>query len=231
MDVMVIEKKHWHAHYEHLISISEGIMASALAKQVAACNRRARERGLAGTLTTLDWQHSLEFFKQQCAYCGTATAWTIDHFQALAYGGGSTHSNVVPACQLCNTTKASSFLHELPPSLISSERLLTIRTYLEAIGKRNQESMRRLCVREPRFAQMEAAVARLKVYCEQRSRESTSSESAAYGYLRLMLFGVEWDPSHYFQVTVSLSWQEQHSTLPELTAACQNAWSILHDDA
>jgi HNH endonuclease len=113
-------------------------MASALAKQVAVCNKRSREKGLAGTLTTLDWQRSLEFFNQQCAYCGNAHAWTIDHFQPLVYGGGSTHSNVVPACNLCNNAKASSLIHELPSSFISPERLKAIETYLEAIGKRNQ---------------------------------------------------------------------------------------------
>ncbi|GHO80286.1 hypothetical protein KSD_80570 [Ktedonobacter sp. SOSP1-85] len=63
-------------------------MATALAKQVAACNQRSRERGLAGTLTTLDWQRTLNFFDQRCAYCVIAVAWTIDHFQALAYGEG-----------------------------------------------------------------------------------------------------------------------------------------------
>lgn len=66
-------------------------MASSLAKQVALCNRRARDRGLAHTLTTLDWQRTLNFFEHHCVYCGSG-AWTIDHFQSLADGGGSTHS-------------------------------------------------------------------------------------------------------------------------------------------
>jgi len=41
-------------------------MASPLAKQVASCNRRARDRGLAHTLTTLDWQRTLDFFDHKC---------------------------------------------------------------------------------------------------------------------------------------------------------------------
>ena len=205
-------------------------MASALAKQVAACNRRSREKGLAGTLTTLDWQRSLAFFDQRCAYCGSSLAWTIDHFQALAYGGGSTHSNCVPSCNNCNASKASSSIHELPSSFINAERLQTIRNYLETIGKRNQEHWQRLSDREPAFAQMDADVARLKTYCEKRMRER-SDDSFAYGSLRFMLFGVEWDPEHYFQVTVSLLWQQQHSTLAEVTAACKDAWRILHGEA
>jgi hypothetical protein len=205
-------------------------MASALAKQVAACNKRSRERGLAGTLTTLDWQRSLDFFEQRCAYCGSSLAWTIDHFQALAYGGGSTHSNCVPSCNFCNASKASSSIRELPSSFINSERLQTIRTYLDTIGKRNQEQWQRLSEREPVFAQADAAVARLKTYCEKRMREP-SDDSFAYGSLHCMLFGVEWDPEHYLQVTVSLCWQQQHSTLAEITTASEDAWHVLRGEA
>lgn len=205
-------------------------MASALAKQVAACNKRSRERGLAGNLTTLDWQRSLDFFEQRCAYCGSSGAWTIDHFQALAYGGGSIHSNTIPSCSACNAWKASSSLHELPSSFISTERFITIRTYLEAIGKRNQELWQRLSEREPAFARMDAAVARLKAYCEKRVQEP-SNDNIVYASLYCMLFGVEWDPEHYFQVTISLSWQQQHSTLVGMTAACEDAWLILHGEA
>jgi len=203
-------------------------MVSALAKQVAACNKRSRERGLAGTLTALDWQRSLDFFDQRCAYCGSARAWTIDHFQPLASGGGSIHSNAVPSCSSCNAAKASSFIHELPSSFINPERLNTLHTYLEAIGKRNQEQWQRLSEREPTFARMDAAVARLKAYCEERMLES-SDESMAYGSLRCMLFGVEWDPEHYFQVTVSLCWQQR--AFAEMTAACKDAWRVLRGEA
>lgn len=93
-------------------------MTSSLAKQVASCNRRARDQGLAHTLTTLDWQRTLDFFKHHCVYCGGG-AWTIDHFQSLANGGGSTHSNCVPSCSSCNTEKASTSPGHLTPSFVS----------------------------------------------------------------------------------------------------------------
>ncbi len=203
-------------------------MASSLAKQVALCNRRARDRGLAHTLTTLDWQRTLNFFEHHCVYCGSG-AWTIDHFQSLADGGGSTHSNCVPSCSSCNAQKASTSPGHLTPSFVSTEQLEVIRQYLEAIGRRNQEQWQRLCEREPAFARMNAAVVRLKSYCESRALESPL-ENAAYGYLRRMIFGVEWDPSYYFQVTISLGWQQQHSTLATLTAACKDAWRVLSDE-
>ncbi|GLV61193.1 hypothetical protein KDH_80090 [Dictyobacter sp. S3.2.2.5] len=206
-------------------------MASALAKQVAVCNKRARVRGLAGTLTTLDWQRSLDHFKQRCAYCGSALAWTIDHFQPLLHGGGSTHSNTVPSCRACNAWKASSFIEDLPASFLSAERLLAIRSYLEAIGQRNQEHWQRLCAREPAFARMDVAVTRLKTYCEARMLEGPIDDSGlSYGSLRCQLFGVPWDPEHYFQVTVSLTWQQQHSTSAAMRAACEDAWRVLRDE-
>ncbi len=204
-------------------------MASALAKQVAFCNRRARHRGLAHTLTPLDWQSTLDFFDQKCVYCG-GVAWTIDHFQPLASGGGSTHSNCVPACSSCNATKASSSSNDLASSFVSTERLAVIRNYLEAIGKRNQESWQKRSELWSNFARMDEDVARLKLYCESRVLEAPL-ENAAYGYLRRMIFGVEWDAAHYFQVTVSLTWQQQHSQLASLTAACEDAWRILRDES
>lgn len=203
-------------------------MASSLAKQVASCNRRARDRGLAHTLTTLDWQRTLNFFEHHCVYWG-GVAWTIDHFQSLAYGGGSTHSNCVPSCISCNAEKASTSPRNLTPSFVNAERLAVIRDYLEAIGRRNQEHWRRLCEREAAFARMDEAVARLKSYCESHALESPI-ENAAYGYLRGMIFGVEWDPSYYFQVLISLNWQKQYSTFAPLTAACEDALRVLHEE-
>ena len=201
-------------------------MASQIAKQVAACNRRAKERGLAGTLTTLDWQRTLEFFHNQCAYCGEP-AWTIDHFEPLFLGGGTTHSNCVPSCLSCNGRKASCSSSELE-SFVPSERLVVIRNYLETIGEDNQVRWRRLCEREPVFARMYEAIVRLKQYCEGRMLLSTE-ESIPYGYLWCMIFGVEWDPAYYFQVLISLHWQRCHSTDAPLTAACEDALRVLRE--
>ena len=67
----------------------EDLMTSSLAKQVVACNRRARKKGVVGTLSVLDWQRTLDHFESCCAYCG-GPAFTIDHFVPLAFGGGTT---------------------------------------------------------------------------------------------------------------------------------------------
>ncbi len=201
-------------------------MASQLAKQVAACNRRAKERGLEGSLTTRDWQRTLEFFGHKCVYCGIA-AGTIDHFQSLSFGGGTTHSNCVPSCMSCNTRKASQSFRELDATFVRAERVTAIREYLEVIGHQHQESLHRLYEREPVFLRLHEATLHLKQYCEERAQQIQTEESTAYGYLRQMIFGVEWDPAHHFQMLTSLIWQQQHSTLPILAAACEDARNVL----
>ena len=43
---------------------------------------------------------------------------------------------------------------------------------------------------------------------------------------QLQLFGVEWDPAYYFQMLVSLHWQQVHARNQWVTAACQNALQV-----
>lgn len=202
-------------------------MSSPVAKQVSAANRRARERGLVGSLTALDWQRSLDHFDHRCAYCG-GIGRTIDHFQSMSLGGQTSMSNCVPSCPCCNEHKGSHLPDELDASFVSPEQLTVIRTYLEVIGQRNQENWRRLCAREPAFAEMHEKRQRLRAFCFQHAREA-SKESMRYGFLHLcvMLFGVEWDPTNYFQVLTSLSWQKLHTTLPEVRAACEDVEHFL----
>lgn len=184
-------------------------MASHVAKQGAACNKRARDRGLVGTLSTRDWQRAIEHFQNRCAYCQQTIGWTIDRFQPLSEGG-TTYSKVVVACSLCNAAKASTPANQRDSPLVSSERLTPIRDHLEAIGKRNQDWYQTLCEREPIFARMDAAVKRLKGYCEQRAFDDPI-ENAPYRYVRRMIFGIEWDPARYYHVASSLMWHQMYS--------------------
>lgn len=202
-------------------------MSSPLTKQVSAANRRARERGLVGSLTTLDWQHSLDHFDHRCVYCGDIGR-TIDHFQSMSLGRQTSMSNCVPSCPCYNEHNGSHLPDELDASFVSPEQLMVIRTYLEAIGQRNQEHWRRTCAREPAFAEMHEKRQQLRAFCFQRAREA-SKESTRYGFLHLcvMLFGVEWDPTHYFPILTSLAWHKLHTPLPEVRAACEDVEHVL----
>lgn len=56
--------------------------------------------------TFQQWQELLEEYRHCCAYCGQQfDKLTQDHVIPLSKGGNHTKSNVVPACQSCNSRK------------------------------------------------------------------------------------------------------------------------------
>ena len=70
-------------------------------------SRRARKLNApVNDLTPAQWQEIKEAFNHRCAYCGrTMQRLTQDHITPLSKGGSHTYSNVVPACQSCNSHK------------------------------------------------------------------------------------------------------------------------------
>lgn len=57
-------------------------------------------------LTAAQWQAIKAAYGHKCVYCGTrALALTQDHVVPLSRGGAHTMSNIVPACQPCNSRK------------------------------------------------------------------------------------------------------------------------------
>lgn len=145
----------------------ERVMASTLAKQVATANRRARDRGLEGSLSTLDWQRALTFFEGRCAYCDSPAS-TLDHFQPMMLGGPTTRSNAILCCISCNERKGATAPDQLS-LFMPPERVAHIRGYLEAQGSVRQQSWHDLCIREPSFAAMDRKTTWLTAYCEQQA--------------------------------------------------------------
>ena len=78
--------------------------------QTYKANRRARELAVPiNDLTPTQWQAIKEAFGHRCAYCGRKMKrLTMDHITPLSKGGSHTLSNVVPACQSCNSKKHTS---------------------------------------------------------------------------------------------------------------------------
>lgn len=69
-------------------------------------------------LTAEEWMAIKEEWNFRCAYCGcTPELLTIDHVAPISKGGNHTASNIVPACQSCNSRKgdrdAPPFYYEL----------------------------------------------------------------------------------------------------------------------
>lgn len=93
-----------------------------IADKVIQENARAKKLGLIADLTFDQWWTTLEYFTfpipvesswevgVACTYCGNfyrKTDYSIDHWIATTRGGGTTVSNCVPACSLCNEIKSA----------------------------------------------------------------------------------------------------------------------------
>ncbi len=59
-------------------------------------------------LTAEDWAEILREHDHRCRYCGKQTKMTLDHVIPLSKGGEHSKTNVVPACQSCNSKKHDS---------------------------------------------------------------------------------------------------------------------------
>ena len=70
--------------------------------------RRARKLAAEGICSLAQWLWRVEFYGWRCAYCAcslTEDTLTQDHMIPLSRGGSQWPSNLVPACQACNSRK------------------------------------------------------------------------------------------------------------------------------
>lgn len=87
--------------------------------RVLNAGRRARLRNApVCDLTARDWHGIKAAYRHRCAYCHHRRPLTIDHVVPLARGGSHTASNVVPACQSCNSRKGDRAAPTYQPLLV-----------------------------------------------------------------------------------------------------------------
>jgi len=68
--------------------------------------RRHRKKNTITSYNMNIWGETLEYFNNECAYCGTTKKQlTQEHIIPLVKGGGYLRSNIIPACQNCNSSK------------------------------------------------------------------------------------------------------------------------------
>ena len=83
------------------------------AKRMSRQRRRAREAGARGTFTWPEFMRIAAKFDHRCAYCGTKPErLDPDHVVPLSRGGSNTPSNLLPTCNMCNSTKGAMTLPE-----------------------------------------------------------------------------------------------------------------------
>lgn len=115
----------------------------ATVSKISAHNRRAKAKGLAGTLTPQQWIHALGYFENSCAVCGrkfdgeTCVA-AIDHWIPLSAEGcqGTVARNIVPLCHSfkngCNTTKRNKNPHNWLTGNYNAVEVAAIESRIEA---------------------------------------------------------------------------------------------------
>ena len=85
-------------------------LASHRQRQAA---RRTAEHALASTYTLEEWQETLKWFKDRCAYCGLLSDnLEQDHVIPVSAGGAYVVENMVPACRRCNSSKSALTLED-----------------------------------------------------------------------------------------------------------------------
>ena len=76
-----------------------------------------------------EWKETIIFFGGECAYCGCTPhkgrSLTRDHLQPVSRGGKTIQSNIVPACESCNSSKGADDFKDwyMKQAFFSQERL------------------------------------------------------------------------------------------------------------
>lgn len=83
--------------------------------------RRSFKNNLPYNLTEEEWENTLKYFNNSCAYCGMSNDDCLkifnrnleqDHVIPLSHGGGFTKFNIIPSCRSCNSSKYNKSLDD-----------------------------------------------------------------------------------------------------------------------
>lgn len=77
-------------------------------------------------ITVDEWLAILKEYSYRCAYCGTDIDIGIEHIIPLSKGGEHIASNIVPACQSCNSSKRNKTGDDLPERFKEVVHMLSI---------------------------------------------------------------------------------------------------------
>lgn len=71
--------------------------------------------------TAEQWTELKQKHNNRCAYCLQSAKLTQDHIQPLSKGGAHTLSNILPACQSCNSSKGTKPVSDFLQGLQSTQ--------------------------------------------------------------------------------------------------------------
>lgn len=118
-------------------------------ERMSDANQKRRHGG-EGELTEREWELAIAFFDNRCCYCGAEMETpTKDHVVPFSKGGKLSADNIVPCCQLCNSSKKDRDLEDWFKKQLfySPEKLDRIHEYLRfAAEVSGQTSLGKLVV-------------------------------------------------------------------------------------
>jgi 5-methylcytosine-specific restriction endonuclease McrA len=97
----------------------------------------ARKRALPNDFTGDDWQHALDYWRGVCAYCGNPPGlwnrFTAEHYIPVtdAECPGTTKTNILPACQSCNSSKNDTLPDVWLPRKFGKHRAAAIQAAID----------------------------------------------------------------------------------------------------
>lgn len=80
---------------------------------VSQNRRRVRLEGQSLDVSETEWRDCLEEHDHRCAYCLHRVSLTMDHVIPVSAGGRNEISNIVPACQPCNSRKGNKHIWQM----------------------------------------------------------------------------------------------------------------------
>lgn len=104
---------------------------------------RTKKKALPCSFSLDEWNNTLDYFNNRCAYCGCEKPLAQDHFIAVDNMGEFTINNVVPACKSCNSSKSNKDYFSWYPRYkhYSKTRHNKVMRYLRYKGNTQQLSL------------------------------------------------------------------------------------------
>lgn len=90
----------------NIIKPQKAMLSYAHAQQIVIGTQKA------GDLTATQWQQIVELFEHTCAYCGSVEKLSIEHIVPVSHGGQLTKSNIIVACQHCNSSRGNKDIYK-----------------------------------------------------------------------------------------------------------------------
>lgn len=113
-EILEYSRKYYKENREyHLEFMKKYSLENPEVDRLKVQRRRARIAQLPYTLTVREWEEALEYFNNECAYCGVQeNNLQQEHVIPVIKGGGYTQDNIIPACGTCNASKNARDLEE-----------------------------------------------------------------------------------------------------------------------